>query len=321
MRARTIFRQKSQEDQQAMLASTKQSSAANADEEEEYYEMIDEAEIQSELQSIGQSSISSHTSASEFAAAAAAGTAGGNIFTKTTKTIVNSAKAVGDVGLKAGSAVVNVIPGVSAGSSYVPERKVPGNSVEAVLKRDLEIQFLDARAIVTEAKLNLGIQGYPSAGQNELIYEECMKVFYNKPVSDQRMMRAHKSDMDIAKASISSSTHSHSSGGSYDQPLAPSKAYGSKHATSSVKSTFLKKSLVKDLGVSEEPLKSGSSHSTSSRRSSGSGHSRSGKRGVKKRDSFGSFSKLIGSRSEHGGLNALRPPPRSRAIAANATFR
>ena len=50
-------------------------------------------------------------------------------------------------------------------------------SVESTLTRELDIRFIDARVLTTEAKLNLGIEGYPSLEQTSELIAEATRIF------------------------------------------------------------------------------------------------------------------------------------------------
>jgi hypothetical protein len=50
-------------------------------------------------------------------------------------------------------------------------------SVESYLTRELDIRFIDARSIVNEAKVGLGIVGYPLKEQDKLLKQEAIKIY------------------------------------------------------------------------------------------------------------------------------------------------
>jgi hypothetical protein len=73
-------------------------------------------------------------------------------------------------------------------------------TVESLLTRELEIRFIDARAIVTEAKLKLGIDGYHREDQEELLVGEAMAIFNSRPLEVQGAMRKlFKGDLDAVR--------------------------------------------------------------------------------------------------------------------------
>ena len=72
-------------------------------------------------------------------------------------------------------------------------------TVEATLTRKLGITFIDARAITTEAKLNLGLHSYPDERQRSLLVEEACKIFYDTYPEDVRLtMQADKQSLDAS---------------------------------------------------------------------------------------------------------------------------
>jgi hypothetical protein len=86
-------------------------------------------------------------------------------------------------------------------------------TVEAVLTRELNIRFIDARALCNEAKLGLGVVGYPSPEQEVVLVEEAKMIFRARPEETQRAMIRLKSNLDafnkeIQKGSTMSSRRS-----------------------------------------------------------------------------------------------------------------
>jgi hypothetical protein len=79
-------------------------------------------------------------------------------------------------------------------------------SVEAYLTRELDIRFIDARSMVNEAKISLGIQGYPTLKQNIQVQREAIKIFEEHPVNAKRGMRRRKVDLEIVKSAVGSSS-------------------------------------------------------------------------------------------------------------------
>jgi hypothetical protein len=72
-------------------------------------------------------------------------------------------------------------------------------SVESYLTRELDIRFIDARNIVTEAKVSLGIQGYPSKDQLQELTLESMRLFESRPEAQKISMRRMSSDLESVK--------------------------------------------------------------------------------------------------------------------------
>jgi hypothetical protein len=86
-------------------------------------------------------------------------------------------------------------------------RKHSTMTVEAVLTRELEIRFIDARALCNEAKLGLGVVGYPGPEEEVLLVEEAKKIFRARPEETKCAMMTLKSSLDgvkITKGSMSS---------------------------------------------------------------------------------------------------------------------
>jgi hypothetical protein len=77
-------------------------------------------------------------------------------------------------------------------------------TVESLLTRELEIRFIDARSIVTEAKVSLGIHGYPSKDQESKVREEAIKIFRQRPEETQTTMRRLSTDLEAIKISADS---------------------------------------------------------------------------------------------------------------------
>jgi hypothetical protein len=79
-------------------------------------------------------------------------------------------------------------------------------SVEAYLTRELDIRFIDARSMVNEAKISLGIQGYPTLKENMQVQREAIKIFEEHSVSAKRRMRRRKVDLERVKSAGGSSS-------------------------------------------------------------------------------------------------------------------
>ena len=75
--------------------------------------------------------------------------------------------------------------------------------VESSVSRELEIRFIDAKAIVTDAKLNLGIAGYPSERQARHIQREAFRIFVEEKSETERMhMRLLHNKLNQVKSAI-----------------------------------------------------------------------------------------------------------------------
>lgn len=62
-------------------------------------------------------------------------------------------------------------------------------SVESILTRQLDLRFIDARMITAEAKLSLGIDGYPSQHQIRDLQDEAVRIFYTKSKEERATMK------------------------------------------------------------------------------------------------------------------------------------
>lgn len=80
--------------------------------------------------------------------------------------------------------------------------------VESLLARELDLRFIDARNIVAEARIGLGIEGYPTKEQGSLIYEEAVRLFQAKSDKEQNRLREKNWELEAVKMSSSSSSGS-----------------------------------------------------------------------------------------------------------------
>ncbi len=65
-------------------------------------------------------------------------------------------------------------------------------SIESLLTRELDLQFIDARSIAMEARLSLGIEGYPSPDQYDMIRTRAIELFSSKSPTEQMALRGKK---------------------------------------------------------------------------------------------------------------------------------
>ena len=72
-------------------------------------------------------------------------------------------------------------------------------SVESILTRQLNIRFIDARALCTEAKLSLGVEGYHSEDQEGPLINEAIRLFTERPAHVKAAMTRLRSDLDAIK--------------------------------------------------------------------------------------------------------------------------
>ena len=85
-------------------------------------------------------------------------------------------------------------------------------SIEQLLTRELDIRFIDARELVNEAKLSLGIVGYPSKEQLQRLQEQSVSLFDRLPENQKSAMRRRNGELTAIKSqSLSSSSRTRSS--------------------------------------------------------------------------------------------------------------
>lgn len=78
--------------------------------------------------------------------------------------------------------------------------------VEAHLTRQLDIRFIDARTLCTEAKVSLGVEGYPTEDQEGMLIQEAVQIFERRPNEAKTTMRRLKSSLDaVTKSPMGSS--------------------------------------------------------------------------------------------------------------------
>ena len=80
--------------------------------------------------------------------------------------------------------------------------------VESKLSRELGIGFIDARTIVTEAKLDVGNEGYYSDNQKMLILQESLNIFQRTPNTHKIAMKELQSRLTAIKNKNSSGSGS-----------------------------------------------------------------------------------------------------------------
>ena len=92
-------------------------------------------------------------------------------------------------------------------------------SVESHLTRQLNIRFIDARELCTEAKLSLGIEGYHCEDQEELLIEMAVRIFTQRPPHVRAAMAHLRYDLDTIK---NPPRRSHSGCSEYSRRSSPS---------------------------------------------------------------------------------------------------
>ena len=107
-------------------------------------------------------------------------------------------------------------------------------TIESILTRELELRFIDARALATEARVSLGIHGYPTQEEEQQVVAEAVSIFERRPSESRRAMQSLKYDLDAVKMPIGSlSSHSaddeivsvHSTGSGYSSTSSASKGF------------------------------------------------------------------------------------------------
>ena len=71
--------------------------------------------------------------------------------------------------------------------------------VESLLTRELDLRFIDARALATEARISLGVEGYPSRDQFDDLRREANRIFEAKPIGEQRALQKLNMDFEAIK--------------------------------------------------------------------------------------------------------------------------
>ena len=73
-------------------------------------------------------------------------------------------------------------------------------SVEAFLTRELSIRFIDARELANEARVNLGLQGYPNKDQQRKIKSQAIKIFSSLSEEEKLAMHQMNETLDSIKS-------------------------------------------------------------------------------------------------------------------------
>ena len=77
--------------------------------------------------------------------------------------------------------------------------------IEAALTRELEIRFIDARNLVSEAKMKLGIIGYTCDTQEAELLQVATQLFHEQTDDKKSAMRRMKMSLDAVKTQRQSS--------------------------------------------------------------------------------------------------------------------
>lgn len=81
-------------------------------------------------------------------------------------------------------------------------------SVESFLTRELDLRFIDARNLATEARLSLGIQGYPDRDQVSELRREAIRIYQSKTYVERRSLQQLNMDLESIKIPAGSSASS-----------------------------------------------------------------------------------------------------------------
>ena len=63
------------------------------------------------------------------------------------------------------------------------------SSIESMLTRQLDLRFIDARTLATEARIALGIEGYPAKEDINTIVAKAVHIFQQKSLDEQQSMQ------------------------------------------------------------------------------------------------------------------------------------
>ena len=89
---------------------------------------------------------------------------------------------------------------VRRASMYLPHLTAEDvQTVESTITEELNIHFLDARKLATQARLDLGIKGYPSKAQMIDIIQRCMEIFHHQSDETKQEQKSYKQDFDTIK--------------------------------------------------------------------------------------------------------------------------
>eukprot|EP00339_Tiarina_fusa_P028750 CAMPEP_0117065130 /NCGR_PEP_ID=MMETSP0472-20121206/45521_1 /TAXON_ID=693140 ORGANISM="Tiarina fusus, Strain LIS" /NCGR_SAMPLE_ID=MMETSP0472 /ASSEMBLY_ACC=CAM_ASM_000603 /LENGTH=127 /DNA_ID=CAMNT_0004785613 /DNA_START=135 /DNA_END=521 /DNA_ORIENTATION=- len=81
-------------------------------------------------------------------------------------------------------------------------------TIEAALTRAFGMTFIDARALATEAKLNLGITAYPTPKQKEQLILEASRLYERQPERVRKDYQRRRNSLESVKSSSCGSEYS-----------------------------------------------------------------------------------------------------------------
>ena len=71
--------------------------------------------------------------------------------------------------------------------------------VESLLTRELDLRFIDARVLATEARISLGVEGYPTRDQVDDLRMEAIRIFERKSSGERRALQKLNMDFEAIK--------------------------------------------------------------------------------------------------------------------------
>eukprot|EP00934_Nitzschia_sp_Nitz4_P001142 Nitzschia sp. Nitz4//scaffold186_size43309//5543//5875//NITZ4_007315-RA/size43309-processed-gene-0.35-mRNA-1//-1//CDS//3329539752//1142//frame0 len=74
------------------------------------------------------------------------------------------------------------------------------SSIESMITRELDVRFIDAHVIVNEAKISLGLEGYPKQQDIERIHAESVRLFFTKTKDERESLRRMHWDLESVKS-------------------------------------------------------------------------------------------------------------------------
>lgn len=83
--------------------------------------------------------------------------------------------------------------------------------MESIITRKYGINFIDARTVVTEARLNLKILGYPNDEEERLLIAEASRLFEQHPEEVRQRMQAQRISLESCTKSSHGSEQSETS--------------------------------------------------------------------------------------------------------------
>eukprot|EP00934_Nitzschia_sp_Nitz4_P007227 Nitzschia sp. Nitz4//scaffold83_size84149//3361//3975//NITZ4_005160-RA/size84149-processed-gene-0.48-mRNA-1//-1//CDS//3329558905//7217//frame0 len=76
-----------------------------------------------------------------------------------------------------------------------PKRRRPTSN----LAHELELRFIDAKRLINEAKVSLGVSGYLDEEQEELVFLEALRIFESQPEEQASAMKQMNKELNAYK--------------------------------------------------------------------------------------------------------------------------